>query len=628
MEVREPAVRYLAKPVFKESEIGLIPTDWSMSTVGDEFVVELGKMLDSEKNIGVPKPFLGNRAVQWGHIDVSDVGEIKLLPSELQRFRLRDGDLLVCEGGEVGRSAIWRQLIEECYYQKALHRLRPKRGFNASLMQNILQLYSITGVLQNYVTQTSIAHLPKDKFETIPIPVPPTTKEQQAIAEALSDADALIESLEQLLAKKLQIKQGTIQELLAGRKRLPGFVDEWEKKQLEHLANIRSGGTPSTSQSEFWEGDVLWCTPTDITALNGYKYLSNTARTITTLGLKASSAEIIPPRSIVMTSRATIGECAINLVPLSTNQGFKNFVPFECVDAEFLYYLLTTQKQGFVSLCGGSTFLEISKTQLASYPVSIPPTKEEQTAIATVLSDIDAEIAMLEARLDKARSTKQGMMQELLTGRIRLVPPKAEVIPFPVQSENSKPAKEKPHNWQINEAVVISVLAKHFGSEQWPLGRKRYTKLSYLLHRHVEHQAKGYLKKAAGPYNPATKYKGPEGIALKNGYIRQHARDQFSGFVAAEKIGEAEDYFIKWYGADALAWLKQFRMEKNDELELLATVDMAMEDLRHAGDPVMLDAVKQIIQSHPEWQAKLDRPIFSDANIECAIVKCHNLFGD
>ena len=158
-----------------------------------------------------------------------------------------------------------------------------------------------------------------------------------------------------------------------------------------------------------------------ITALNGSKYLADTHRKITAMGMKACSAGLIPANSIVMTSRATIGECAINVTPLCTNQGFKNFVPFPHVDVQFLYYILTTQKAGFISLCGGSTFLEIGKTQLRPYEVSMPPTKEEQTAIATVLSDMDTEITALEARLTKARQLKQGMAQALLTGRIRLV---------------------------------------------------------------------------------------------------------------------------------------------------------------------------------------------------------------
>jgi type I restriction enzyme S subunit len=129
---------------------------------------------------------------------------------------------------------------------------------------------------------------------------------------------------------------------------------------------------------------------------------------------------MIPANSIVMTSRATIGECAINTVSVSTNQGFKNFVAFATTDVDFLYYLLTTQKQGFISLSGGSTFLEIGKTQLFAYQVRLPASKAEQTAIAEVLSDMDAELAELERRRDKTRMIKQGMMQELLTGRTRL----------------------------------------------------------------------------------------------------------------------------------------------------------------------------------------------------------------
>jgi len=187
-------------------------------------------------------------------------------------------------------------------------------------------------------------------FQGLQVLLPPVY-EQEAIAEALGDTDALIESLEQLLTKKRHLKQGAMQELLSGTKRLLGFSGEWEVHRLGEVADIRSGGTPSTIRPQFWDGDVLWCTPTDITALHGHKYLQQTDRRITLHGLKSSSAEMIPPLAIVMTSRATIGECAINTVPISTNQGFKNFVPFDLIDVEFLYYLLMAQRQGFISLC-------------------------------------------------------------------------------------------------------------------------------------------------------------------------------------------------------------------------------------------------------------------------------------
>jgi type I restriction enzyme, S subunit len=193
--------------------------EWEISSVGAEFEVELGKMLDAEKNSGSPRPFLGNRSVQWGLIDVSDIGLIRLMPSELERYRLRGGDLLVCEGGEVGRAAIWRDELPECYYQKALHRLRPKRGYSPVLMLYILRRYAATGALLDFTTQTSIAHLPKDRLETLPLPAL-SGPEQSAIAEVLSGMDAELAALEARREKTRSLKQAIMQELLTGRIRL------------------------------------------------------------------------------------------------------------------------------------------------------------------------------------------------------------------------------------------------------------------------------------------------------------------------------------------------------------------------------------------------------------------------
>lgn len=194
----------------------------------------------------------------------------------------------------------------------------------------------------------------------------------------------------------------------------------WEVATLSELADIRSGGTPSTSDASLWDGDIAWVTPTDITALGGRKFLRSTARTISRAGLRQSSAELLPEGTIVMTSRATIGECAIATIPLTTNQGFKNFIPKDRADRDFLYYLLMSQKRGFIELCSGSTFLEIGKTQLTGYTVRVPETKDEQQAIAAALSDADGVVAGLERVIAKKRLIKQGAMQDLLTARRRL----------------------------------------------------------------------------------------------------------------------------------------------------------------------------------------------------------------
>jgi type I restriction enzyme S subunit len=258
------------------------------------------------------------------------------------------------------------------------------------------------------------------------------------------------------------------------------------------------------------------------------------------------------------------------------------------------------------------------------FELLIPP-PEEQTVIADVLSDMDAEIAAVETKLTKARQIKQGMMQELLTGRIRLVRPSAQILSFPAKESAS--ATDTSHNTHFNEAVVIAVLSSTFGSEKFPLGRFRRTKFSYLLHRHAEQVAAGFLKKAAGPYNPRTRYGGAEKIAVQNRYVRVVSTGKSEGFVADENIAQAEGYFEKWYGAEALTWLEQFRYQKNDALELLTTVDMACEDLSKAGKVVATSTVKQIIQDSPEWKAKLNRSVFSDDNIAATIETCRQLFS-
>jgi type I restriction enzyme S subunit len=421
------------RPGYKQTEVGVIPEDWVVSTVGAEFSIQLGKMLDAQKNVGVPKPFLGNRAVQWGRIDLADIGEVKLTPTDLQRFRLRDGDLLVCEGGEVGRGAIWRQPLDECYYQKALHRLRPIRGYNVRLMLNMLQRLASTGFLQNFVTQTSIAHLPKDKFETVPIPIPPTKGEQEAIAGALTDSDALIESLEQLLNKKQHLKQGAMQELLTGTRRLPGFIGEWEAKPLGDLFNFSGGFTASRYQlsSEGYcylhYGDIHTSKKSVVDVRSDYQDIPK-------LGIplrRVSPASLLDDGDVVFVDASEDDEGTSKHIVVINPDG----VPFisglhtivakcktKALENQYRRYCFQAAavKAQFRFFAVGTKVSGISKTNIARVTLPVP-SLPEQTAIANLLSDIDAEIAALEVNLTKVHQLKQGMMQELLTGRVRLI---------------------------------------------------------------------------------------------------------------------------------------------------------------------------------------------------------------
>ena len=388
-------------PGYKRTEVGVIPEDWQLVQLSQAASITTGKRDLNEGDPAGDFPFFtcarrhsysGTYSFDCEAILIAGNGDVGNLNYYKGKFEAYQRTYIVYHF-HLDVSYIWNQLA---------HRL-----------VEALELDKIG---------SSIPYIKKANLAGFMFGCPQDSAEQRAIATALSDADALIESLDRLIAKKRAIKQAAMQQLLTGQTRLPGFTGEWETKPLGEIADIRSGGTPSTAMAAFWNGGVPWCTPTDITALRGRKYLSETERTISHAGLHASSAESIPPQSIIMTTRATIGECAINTVPMTTNQGFKNLVPFNA-DTEFLYYLMTTKKSQLFQLCGGSTFLEIGKKQLHGFELMLPPSHEEQGAIATVLSDMDAEIEALEHRRDKARQIKQGMMQQLLTGRVRLVTP-------------------------------------------------------------------------------------------------------------------------------------------------------------------------------------------------------------
>ena len=208
-----------APELYQSSPMGWIPKAWSLESVGLEFEIQLGKMLDAEKNLGVYKTYIGNKAVQWGGIDMGAAQFVKMTRSDLVRFRLAKGDLLVCEGGEVGRAAIWDEPIDECYYQKALHRLRPLRGYSPHLMLAFLRYWTSRDMLADYVSQTSIAHLTQEKFASVPLPVP-ERDEQLAIATRLMAQDAKAKFEDRKLSKMREMKSGLMDDLLTGRVRV------------------------------------------------------------------------------------------------------------------------------------------------------------------------------------------------------------------------------------------------------------------------------------------------------------------------------------------------------------------------------------------------------------------------
>lgn len=558
-------------------------------------------------------------------------------------IQLQVDDILVTKDGTIGKVAIVDKIVKPTTLNSGVFVIRPfGKSFYPKYLYYILRSGHFADFLSKLTAGSTINHLYQKDFVHYIFPAPATLREQKLIAETLSDTDILIQNLKTLMEKKKAIKQGSMQELLSGKKRLKSFVGQWKTKKLGEIAEIKGGGTPSTNIPEFWNGNINWFTPTEV---GKSKYIGGSKRKITHAGFENCSSSLFPKGTILLTTRAGIGDLAILTKEACTNQGFQSFIVRKKIDNEFTYYLLNTLKDQFTSKASGSTFQEISPNNLKSIEVLIPELRE-QKAIAQILSDMDLEIEVLETQLQKIENLKQGMMQELLTGKIRLVKSVAQTakkqLPTKVKAntkiktistatELEKDSKnDKPRNEHITDAVLIGTMAEVFGSDKFPLTRFMYTKVSYLVKRFKEEEDKGYLKKAAGPYKPKTRYGGAEKIALGNKYVKKHISNhngkKYENFIAGENSAKAVEYFKKWYGDNALKWIQQFKFTKRNQLELWATVDMAMQDLLLANKLVNFQTVKQLINDDKEWRPKLKKPFFSDDNLKSAIVKLNQLF--
>lgn len=265
---------------------------------------------------------------------------------------------------------------------------------------------------------TSLGAIYKDDVKGLNILIPPF-EEQASIATALSDVDSLISALTKKIEKKKAIKQGLMQQLLTGKKRLPEFGEKWVEIELGQHSIMNSGGTPSTANPEYYGGKIPFLSINDIT--NAGKFIYETEKTITEEGLKNSSARLFKKGTIMYAMYASVGKCAITKIRISCSQAILGINVDSTLDADFLYYYLVSIQDDVLNYGQTGTQTNLSKQIISSFILNVPSSKAEQTAIANILSDCDSEIAALEEKRDKYKEIKQGMMQQLLTGKIRLI---------------------------------------------------------------------------------------------------------------------------------------------------------------------------------------------------------------
>ncbi|MDK9716554.1 MAG: restriction endonuclease subunit S [Trichlorobacter sp.] len=419
-------------PGYKQTEVGVIPEEWEVKHLGD--------CLSAQPSYGINAAAVTYSDRLPVYIRITDITEDgRFLPEKLVsvnnaqsgNYFLNDGDIVFARtGASVGKSYRYKSKDGQLVFAGFLIRVSTD---NQKLLPDFAAAYVTTGAYWNWVRLMSMRSgqpgINGNEYSQLPIPLPPLP-EQRAIATALSDVDALIASLDRLITKKRDMKQAAMQELLTGKRRLPGFSGVWEEVAIGCLVQDFRGGAPF-SPSDFirtgvkvlpkggvCRGGLLKVEEEDL------QYCSTEYADAHQRNQVNKDYTIVVLRDLVP-SGPSIG--LIVRIPDSEKyvlaQGVYGFKVNELrASSSYLIQLSNTSwyRQVMNEIMVGSTQVHITNTAFKKVIVSLPPLPE-QTAIAAILSDMDTEIAALEQKRDKNRLLKQGMMQELLTGRIRLV---------------------------------------------------------------------------------------------------------------------------------------------------------------------------------------------------------------
>jgi type I restriction enzyme S subunit len=405
---------------FKNTEVGVIPNDWDVIPISDITTLMTNGFVGTVKSHYTDYEN-GILYIQGYNVEENsfNYNGIKRVTEEFHKKHLKsclqEGDLLTIQTGDIGvTTVVPAQLAgSNCH---ALIITRFKKGTAEPKFYSYYFNFSVgRRRLKEIETGSTMKHINVGDMIQLLIPYP-TKAEQTAIATALNDADALIQQLEQLIAKKRNIKTGAMQELLKPK-------EGWEEKTLGEVTNIIRGGSPRPIEAYLTKDvdGINWIKIGDVD--KSAKYIFSTEERIIPKGAAYSRA--VKEGDFLLSNSMSFGRPYILKTSGCVHDGWLVIQNYEdTFVTNFLYYLLgfeTTLNQ-YRNLAAGSTVLNLNKEIVTKVSVSYP-NLEEQTRIAQILSDIDSEIEALERQLAKYKLLKQGMMQVLLTGKIRLVKP-------------------------------------------------------------------------------------------------------------------------------------------------------------------------------------------------------------
>ena len=395
-------------------------SDWRRVPIGEVFEVQLGKMLGAGSEHGTQYQYLANRNVQWGRVVIDDLGTMNFSVTERERYRLRSGDLLVCEGGEVGRAALWSSELPECYFQNAIHRLRATSPIIPLFMRHYFEFAATAGSFRALTGQTSIGHLPRSHLVRWLVPVPPV-EEQRRIAEILDTVDKSIKDTERVIAKRRTILAGL-------------------QTSLFKASDGASWTTVGDLVSHHWPGEWGKEAPSDgfqeVTVLRatnlddyGINYSTGARRFVT--GPKVADKRLMAGDLLVEAAGGGPGlpvgrvrrfQQPAGDTPYLTSNFFRTLRPKAGIDPDYLFWLLDNEyRKPSIWSCQQQT-TGIINLKIRDYlERSVIYHHGSQVAIAQALNSALGAVEAERQQLRKLREMRSGLSADLLSGRARTV---------------------------------------------------------------------------------------------------------------------------------------------------------------------------------------------------------------
>lgn len=407
---------------YKQTDIGVIPRDWDVKSLGDCASLRtgpFGSALHKADYIDGGVPVVNPMHINDGRIEPTRAMSItEAAAKALADFRLKAGEVVIGRRGDMGRCAVVRPEQDGWLCGTGAMIVRG-RGIDEHFLQRVLSSPRAIASIEEASVGSTMVNINQGTLARLKIQFPPIT-EQAGIAAALSDVDALLGGLDRLIAKKRDLKQAAMQQLLTGQTRLPGFHGEWEVKRLGDVATFQRGkGLPKSALTPYGSEPCIHYG--ELFTQYGETIHETLSRTNRTPGeFRSVANDVLMPTSDVTPRGLAKASCiAVNDVVLGGDILVIRTDP-ALVSGTFLTFVIRREENQVLRLVTGSTVFHLYGADMKNFTFKLPQLVEQE-AIVGVLSDMDAELVALEARRDKTRALKQAMMQELLTGRIRLV---------------------------------------------------------------------------------------------------------------------------------------------------------------------------------------------------------------